>query len=1065
MFKLARAGGETESDARSGVVLNFRKTERRRVRRIVAWVLFVGILTALVTAEMRTSWLQSRLLAAFAKRLTFELKAGPSPAIGYPADGPYDQRLGHASLPAFQARLRQHGFGVSAQARWSEQLRRIRGMSLFPVYAEKSQAGLRILDRREQPIFARSYPERVYARFEDIPPVIVKSLLLIENRELLDAWGPHRNPAVEWDRLAKAVLDLGVRQVSKGHPISGGSTLATQLEKVRHSPEGRTATVKDKGRQMASASLRSYLDGESTLAARKRILRDYVNGLPLASLPGYGEVAGLGDGLWAWYGADFGNVNKLLTLSENASTDPRQIQAQALAYRQVLSLLLAVKKPSKYLLEDREGLDTRLDSFLPLLAKEGVIGPRLRDATLAARPGVRHRLDPAEPHNFTARKSADAVRVELMRLLGLKGAYDLDRLDLTVRTTLDAQAGGAAGELLKQLADPSYAASAGITGEHLLSPDALESVVYSFTLYERTPGANLLRVQVDNLDQPLNINQGTKLELGSTAKLRTLMTYLEIVEELHREYSATVTSPAEAASLNPRDNLSEWAIAYLGTAADRSLAAMLEAAMNRTYSASPGEAFFTGGGLHVFSNFDPKDDHRVLTVREAFQRSVNLVFIRVMRDLVGYELSRGPGDDPGLLADGKDPRRARYLSQFADLEGKSFLRKFYEKYQGQTPDEALRSLLGGVRPTPRRLATIYRSVRPQASLGEFAAFLKTQPPADGLQADDLVELYSKYGPDKFDLNDRGYLAGVHPLELWLLEYLGRNPGANLAKVLEASAAERQEVYRWLFKNGRKHAQDMRIRTLLEVEAFERIHRRWQRLGYPFPALVPSYATAIGSSGDNPAALSDLVGILLNDGVRQPAVQIQQLHFAVRTPFETIMDRKTSGGDRVMSPVLAHKIREEMLGVVAEGTGRRAFHSVVLSDGSFLQVGGKTGTGDNRIHIYARGGDEIGSKATSRTAAFVFFIGDRFFGTVVAFVPGEEAGSYKFTSALPVQVFTRLMAGIRPLFDGQVAAPEQRQSEQRSTLSAATSGVASATPQVPIPSGHSVLHSGPQPVAR
>ena len=48
-----------------------------------------------------------------------------------------------------------------------------------------------------------------------------------------------------------------------------------------------------------------------------------------------------------------------------------------------------------------------------------------------------------------------------------------------------------------------------------------------------------------------------------------------------------------------------------------------------------------------------------------------------------------------------------------------------------------------------------------------------------------------------------------------------------------------------FKSGRKHAQDIRIRTLLEIDVFQEIHAGWQRLGYPFPPLVPSYATALG----------------------------------------------------------------------------------------------------------------------------------------------------------------------------------------------------------------------------
>ena len=36
--------------------------------------------------------------------------------------------------------------------------------------------------------------------------------------------------------------------------------------------------------------------------------------------------------------------------------------------------------------------------------------------------------------------------------------------------------------------------------------------------------------------------------------------------------------------------------------------------------------------------------------------------------------------------------------------------------------------------------------------------------------EDAATLYDKYGPDKFNLQDRGYLAHVHPLELWMLNY-------------------------------------------------------------------------------------------------------------------------------------------------------------------------------------------------------------------------------------------------------------------------------------------------------
>jgi hypothetical protein len=106
----------------------------------------------------------------------------------------------------------------------------------------------------------------------------------------------------------------------------------------------------------------------------------------------------------------------------------------------------------------------------------------------------------------------------------------------------------------------------------------------------------------------------------------------------------------------------------------------------------------------------------------------------------------------------------------------------------------------------------------------------------------------------------------------------------------------------------------------------------------------------------------------------------------------------------------------MIGVVERGTGRRAYHSVALPGGRALEVGGKTGTGDNRFEVYGPGGRPIDSRVLNRTATFVFFFGDRFFGTMTAFVPGEKAGQYEFTSALPVQAFKHLAPELIPLVE-------------------------------------------------
>ncbi len=57
---------------------------------------------------------------------------------------------------------------------------------------------------------------------------------------------------------------------------------------------------------------------------------------------------------------------------------------------------------------------------------------------------------------------------------------------------------------------------------------------------------------------------------------------------------------------------------------------------------------------------------------------------------------------------------------------------------------------------------------------------------------------------------------------------------------------------------------------------------------------------------------------------------------------------------------------------------------------------------------------IESRVVDRTATFVFFLGDRFFGTITAYVPGAEAARYHFTSALAVQLLKDLAPVLEPL---------------------------------------------------
>jgi hypothetical protein len=121
------------------------------------------------------------------------------------------------------------------------------------------------------------------------------------------------------------------------------------------------------------------------------------------------------------------------------------------------------------------------------------------------------------------------------------------------------------------------------------------------------------------------------------------------------------------------------------------------------------------------------------------------------------------------------------------------------------------------------------------------------------------------------------------------------------------------------------------------------------------------------------------------------------------------------------------MREALSQVVDSGTAKRVSGSFKLADGTPLTMGGKTGTGDNRIEAIGSGGRILSSKSINRTATFVFYIGDHHFGTLTAFVPGRSAENFKFTSALPVQVLKGmapiLMPYLQPGSDSQCLPPE------------------------------------------
>jgi membrane peptidoglycan carboxypeptidase len=412
-----------------------------------------------------------------------------------------------------------------------------------PPYREPVVAGLVIRDLRGESIYDGRPRDTLFPSFDDVPPLIVSTLLFLENRELTNPTGPGSNPAIDWGRLGKASGLYVARGVGLPVRSEGGSTLAVQLEKYRHSESGRTASPLDKLRQLTAASLRAYRDGPDSTASRREIVLDYLNTMPLAAAPGYGEVHGLGNGLRAWFDLDLDGV-------EGALSSPGSGPAKAAAYKHVLALLYAVRAPTRYLVDDPGLLDQKITAYGDLLLKAGVIDRELNRELREAPLRFGGRVD-QPPIAFAERRAARAIREDVRRILGVRSPWEMDRLHLEIESTIDGTLQDAATRLFGQLGTKAFVDAHGLRAERLLITGDPSRVVYSLLLFERAPSGNVLRVQADNLEQPFDINSGMKLDLGSTAKLRTLAHYLEVMESLHAELARSIPRPWTGAPRRP----------------------------------------------------------------------------------------------------------------------------------------------------------------------------------------------------------------------------------------------------------------------------------------------------------------------------------------------------------------------------------------------------------------------------------------------------------------------------------------------------------------------------------
>ena len=994
------------------------KTVKEKGRHPLRWLLlliFFSILGWGAFYEIETSALQSWVLSSYAKELTYEIDPGPSDSIAFPPSGPLNIQRGYDRIGDFQQRLEQRGFEVTEQARFSPDLLTVVEHGIQPPYREPPVAGLVIRDRSGKPIYDATAGKQSFPNYSSIPSLITRSLLFIEDRDLSTPPDSRTNPVVNWKRFVKASLLYIGRKVGMPVPRQGGSTLATQMEKYRYSANGRTASVGDKLRQITGASLKVYSDGSNTLAARKQIALNYINTVPLAAAPGRGEIQGLAQGFQVWFGLPLEEVMETL----NSDVDDEH---KARIYRAALMLICSVRAPSTYLIKDHKALNKRVSGYVNLMGKSGILDPEF--ARMVNRVTVPITPTPFTPvkRSLATQKSINAVRSTLSRSLGVSSYYDLDRLSLEVTNTIDTDLQKEVTNLFQRLKERSYLGRKGLRGKRMMGSGDPQKMVYSFLLYEKTPHGNMVRVHVDSQKKAFDINRSMKLDLGSTAKLRTVVHYLDVLHQLYLERSPSSPMALPLRNRHFVDPLTKWADRTLKRSPTISAKSFLNRALERTYSTFAGEQFFTGGGVLTFGG---KSNHK-MSVRNAIIQSSNLPMIRLMRDLVRYHRARLPYDAKAVIKDRNHPQRKKMLGEIAEKEGRQSLWRYYKKYRKQKPDTILKKLLGKKERSLRHLILLYYGWHPDASDNEVAIWLEDQLGKGKVSYDKAFRIVKRYHKPHYTMKDYSYLLRKNPLELWTVYTMIRQPKVTWQQMIATSTEVRKEASRWLLTTKSERPRTRRLRIRVEQDAFARMTPYWQRLAYPFDHLVPSYATALGSSSDRPSALAEFMGILINDGMRRPMISVTEIKLAEKTPFQTLLKPAANRGEQVLAPVVAQVVRNLITGVVNQGTARRVSGAFRLN-GKTLKVGGKTGTGDNRVKQFNRYGHMISSKAVNRTATFVFYIGDRYFGVITAFVTGREADHYQFNSSYA----TGILRLIAPSINARYSAAEKEASKTKS----------------------------------
>ena len=400
----------------------------RRWRRVAAEAAVLAVLSTMafgMPRRVRTSWLQSGAAQRLRPAADLRARAGPSPSIRFPSAGPYDTASATPSCPRFIERLDARGYrGRRSRRACRSAICELIDRGVFPIYARRPRPGLTLLDQHGAAMFAGAL-----SRARSIPT----------SRRSRPGG---RHPAVHREPRAARSADAAAQSGDRVGPAGRAGAAARSRRLAEPVAQARRAAARSRPRSRSTATRRSAAptasrreaapDGLGQPARLSRRPRDQRGPAPdrgrlsqldaaqrarPASARSTASATACGPGSAATSSTPTG-------LLRAARRDAEELRRKARFYKQVLSLLLAQRRPAYYLVGGRADLDALADGYLRLLRAAGVIDDALgrggaRRTAASSRPSRRRRAGAAvrRPQG----RERDPHRAA--ELLGMPGLY------------------------------------------------------------------------------------------------------------------------------------------------------------------------------------------------------------------------------------------------------------------------------------------------------------------------------------------------------------------------------------------------------------------------------------------------------------------------------------------------------------------------------------------------------------------------------------------------------------------------------------------------------------------